>query len=419
MAKRIIAAFLAGVMALGLVSCGDVDESSKGKKSSSSAAAGEASSTVESSLADSQESELDKAESDDFEFLQGLIGKNPDDARTQISERLPQAKEDDGSPLKESGLLGYMYMGDLEIGGVSFAFMTLMADEDNTAVKSIMLVANDNPKQIEMTGEQEYENAQVIFGELLKALTEDFGEPQTRTEDGDYTLTECLWKDKQVSLELACYKSGSDIKYPSLGLTFGSASEGGDKTAEAKEQKPMADISKPEFFENYDAIFAADGGEAMELLQSIAPDGEQGSDDEGINALGKNYTKRNINFVQGKDLLGCGDVHQMNIDFDSENGDIYTVAFRKNQDLNTTDGYTPDPFECKESYEALYKLFSERYGEPQQKFTPENYDFFGALWTDTPCGEIWLAWAEKIFGSQQCDCVVSFSRKGINTSGER
>ena len=183
------------------------------------------------------------------------------------------------------------------------------------------------------------------------------------------------------------------------------------------DEQVKLDISKIETFEDYDAIFGAEGDKAMELLINGIADGAQGEDDEGyLNAMSKRYNKKNINFDQGKDLLGCGDVYQMNIDFDSENGDIYTIAFRKNQDLNTLEGNTPDPFECKESYEALYKLFSERYGEPQQKFTPESNNFFGALWEDTPCGEIWIAWAEKIFGSEQCDCVVSFSKRGVNTA---
>ncbi|MCR5816877.1 MAG: hypothetical protein K6F91_08350 [Ruminococcus sp.] len=415
-AKRLTAAILAGIMALSLAGCGDVDESSKSKDSSSKAA-GEASSAAESSSAESssqgQDSEPDKADGDEFELLQGLIGKKPDDARALMSERIPQAKEDDNSPLTEGDLLGYLYTGDVEIGGVSFSFMTLMADKDGKAVKSIMLVANDNPEQKVISGEEEYKNAEKTYEKLLKALTEDFGEPETRKEQGDFTMTESLWKDKQVTLKLACYKSGGEIKYPSLGLTFGSASSGDTKAAE----EVKFDISKIETFEDYDAIFGAEGDKVMELLINGIADGAQGEDDEGyLNAMSKRYNKKNINFDQGKDLLGCGDVYQMNIDFDSENGDIYTIAFRKNQDLNTLEGNTPDPFECKESYEALYKLFSERYGEPQQKFTPESNNFFGALWEDTPCGEIWIAWAEKIFGSEQCDCVVSFSKRGVNTA---
>ena len=427
--KRIAAAVLAGIMALSLAGCGDTDESSK-KKDSSSKAAGEVSSAAESSSAESEgadSSSLSDSSSEeskpsdeysDFAFLQRLIGSDVSKARELISERFPQAKEDDNSPLTEGSLTGYLYTGDMEIGGELFGLMTLMADRDGTAVKSIMLVANDDPDKKKLSGEEEYKNAQKTYTELVKTLTADFGEPQTKSEDGDFTFTESVWKDKQITVTLACYKSGGEIKYPSLGVTFGSES-GGDTDTKAAEQVNL-DISKIETFEDYDAIFAADGDKAMEMLINGIAGGAQGEEEDGfLNALGKRYTKRNINFEQGKDLLGCGEVYQMNIDYDSENGDIYTVAFRKNQDLNTTEGNTPDPFECKESYDKLYKLFSERYGEPQQKFTPDDRDFFGALWTDTPCGEIWIAWAEKIFGSQQCDCVVSFSRRGLNTAGEK
>ena len=76
------------------------------------------------------------------------------------------------------------------------------------------------------------------------------------------------------------------------------------------------------------------------------------------------------------------------------------------------DGNDPSPSECKESYDKLYEKLEDKFGSPNTMATPENEGYTGVIWNDTSCGEIWLAWGDKIFGSEEADCILSFSLKG-------
>ena len=80
--------------------------------------------------------------------------------------------------------------------------------------------------------------------------------------------------------------------------------------------------------------------------------------------------------------------------------------------INIVEDNDPSSSECKESYDKLYKKLEDKFGSPSILFTPEQNGYTGATWSNTNCGEIWLAWGDKIFGSEEADCILSFSVKG-------
>lgn len=411
-AKRLTAAILAGIMALSLAGCGDVDESSKSKDGSSKAA-GEASSAAESSSAESssqgQDSEPDKADGDEFELLQGLIGKKPDDARALISERIPQAKEDDNSPLTEGDLLGYLYTGDMEIGGVSFSFMTLMADKDGKAVKSIMLVANDNPEQKEISGEEEYKNAEKTYEKLLKALTEDFGEPETRKEQGDFTLTESRWKDKQVTLKLACYKRGGDIKYPSLGLTFGSASSGDTKAAHEDKAKVL-DVEQS--MELCKEAYDAGGDKYREILEEGLGISFDSNNDNLVNSPINDKSTHTVPFYcyefaqaySGSKIGLFGETFTSGrYECDAQTGESLGLRFYySTKDYIVSEEVYKPYEESKAAFDRIMPKLKELLGEPTTVIGRDEYkcsawEGESYLWENTKYGfDVWVTIQEDI-----------------------
>ena len=128
-----------------------------------------------------------------------------------------------------------------------------------------------------------------------------------------------------------------------------------------------------------------------------------------MNAAGQRYENYFYAFDEGYELLGQR-LYRIDLDCVSDDKTVFTVGFHMNTDINTHEGHEPEWQECKEAYESIYQKLFERYGEPDEKFTPEVNDYFGCLWKDTPCGEIWISWAERIFGSEQPDLIISFSR---------
>ena len=130
------------------------------------------------------------------------------------------------------------------------------------------------------------------------------------------------------------------------------------------------------------------------------------------NAIGEYYNTYAYSIDEGFEVLGQR-FYTIDLDYGLDDKMVNTVGFHMNTDINTLDGHNPTPFECKDAYDSIYAMLTERYGEPSTKFTPEVNDYFGAVWTGTPCGDIWIAWAEKIFGSQQADMIISFSTEEI------
>ena len=179
------------------------------------------------------------------------------------------------------------------------------------------------------------------------------------------------------------------------------------------------DVSSDEiaFFELFpEKIYPSEYDTAVELLKSVLGDTDKVTElGEFRNALDKMYLSNQFDYPDGVSVLD-EKFSYMSVDYDYDDKTIYAVGFHKNPDLNTAEDNDPSSSDCKDSYDRLYAKFIEMYGEPAQIFTPEDYGFNGALWLGTPCGEIWLAWGDKIFGSQEADCIISFSRNGLNSN---
>ena len=180
-----------------------------------------------------------------------------------------------------------------------------------------------------------------------------------------------------------------------------------------------ADVTSDDiaFFEQFsEKVYPSEYDTAVEFLKSVFGETDKVTElGEFRNALDKIYLSNQFDYPDGVSVLG-EKFSYMSVDYDYDDKTIYAVGFHKNPDLNTAQDNDPSSSDCKESYDRLYAQFIEMYGEPSQIFMPEEYGFNGALWLGTPCGEIWLAWGDKIFGSQEADCIISFSRNGLNSN---
>ena len=218
----------------------------------------------------------------------------------------------------------------------------------------------------------------------------------------------------------------------SSAATVTEASEPESKSSEPESSE--ADSSENDSDSEPEQTATPGGAESLEKLEAIIPlvlgqDGETAIAEldkilgilhgepviyDGLmNAAGQRFEDYFYAFDGGYELLGQR-LYRIDLDCVSDDKTLFTVGFHMNTDINTHEGHDPEWKECKAAYESLYKMLSERYGEPDEKFTPEVNDYFGALWKDTPCGEIWISWAEKIFQSEQPDLIISFSRLGTN-----
>lgn len=197
------------------------------------------------------------------------------------------------------------------------------------------------------------------------------------------------------------------------------SSEADSSEADSSEPEQTATPGGAESLEKLEAIIplvlGQDGEAAIAELDKILGilHGEPVIYDGLMNAAGQRFEDYFYAFDGGYELLGQR-LYRIDLDCVSDDKTVFTVGFHMNTDINTHEGHDPEWKECKAAYESLYKMLSERYGEPDEKFTPEVNDYFGALWKDTPCGEIWVSWAEKIFQSEQPDLIISFSRLGTN-----
>ncbi len=178
---------------------------------------------------------------------------------------------------------------------------------------------------------------------------------------------------------------------------------------------PSGAESLEEFEKTIPLVLGQDGETAIARLDKAFGilHGEPVIYDGLMNAAGQRFEDYFYAFDGGYELLGQR-LYRIDLDCVSDDKTVFTVGFHMNTDINTREGHDPEWKECKAAYESLYKMLSERYGEPDEKFTPEVNDYFGALWKDTPCGEIWISWAEKIFQSEQPDLIISFSVSGTN-----
>ncbi|MBO4865569.1 MAG: hypothetical protein J5582_03220 [Ruminococcus sp.] len=193
-----------------------------------------------------------------------------------------------------------------------------------------------------------------------------------------------------------------------------SAAEESSKQNSLPDDKVTVSADEISFFEQFpENVYACKYETTVNFLKSAFGDTDNVTEPgEFMNALGF-YTEKQFDYPGGISVLG-EKFNNMSVDSDIDDKTVYTVGFHKNPDINTEGDNDPSSSDCKDSYDRLYAQFIEMYGEPPTIFTPEGNGFYGALWTDTPCGEIWLAWGEKIFDSQEADCMITFSRPGIN-----
>lgn len=197
------------------------------------------------------------------------------------------------------------------------------------------------------------------------------------------------------------------------------SSENDSSEADSSEPEQTAPPSGAESLEEFEKtiplVLGQDGETAIAGLDKAfgISHGEPKIEEGLMNAAGQRFEDHIYAFDGGYELLGQR-LYRIDLDCVSDDKTVFTVGFHMNTDINTHEGHDPEWKECKAAYESLYKMLSERYGEPDEKFTPEVNDYFGALWKDTPCGEIWISWAEKIFQSEQPDLIISFSVSGTN-----
>ena len=150
----------------------------------------------------------------------------------------------------------------------------------------------------------------------------------------------------------------------------------------------------------------------LEYLESVFGEAANVIDQgEIMNSSGKMCGKTLLDYQDGISVLKER-FNGIAFDYDLENKTVYAVGFHKNCDLNIVEDNDPSPSECKESYDKLYEKLEDKFCSPNTMATPENEGYTGAIWNDTSCGEIWLAWGDKIFGSDEADCILSFSLKG-------
>ena len=198
-----------------------------------------------------------------------------------------------------------------------------------------------------------------------------------------------------------------------------STAEESPKTEESSEEEQYNILSSAESLECFEQlcpmIYELEGQRAISLLGMSLGASHKPPEvsEDRMNAIGEYYNTYSYNVINGFNALGQR-FYRIDLDCGIDDEIVNTAGFHMNTDINTLDGNNPTPFECKDAYESIYAMLKDRYGEPVRAFTPETDGYYGALWTDTPCGEIWLAWGEKIFGSEQSDTIISFSKNGIN-----
>ena len=409
--KRIAAGLLAAVMALGLAACGDVDESSS-KKSKAAGNAKESSSVSESetptekqesSEADSADENSSDGEStpdtdtteDGYEFGLSLLGADGESTRELIKSKYPGTAEDTDEFQTENPVTVYIYNGDVSILGQKFDSMHFTVDKNTGKVISAAYVAKSDDS----------DTVYKLYEDLLGQTKEKYGDGEFSNIGDDELKNEyTLWNDGHISIQYI-HSAVPDSAMLSLAFEVNPM------------QVPKGSVNDIEYVEElmskYQGITDSD---AAKLTASTFGGGYEFKDvGESMNALGNMAEKTSYQYSEAFEVLGES-FRNVNIDYDQQDKSVYTVGFNKNTDINTSDGYNPTVAECEDSYNNLYALFKERYGEPDVTYVPEQYKYNGALWKNTPAGEVWIAWGDKIFGSEQADCVMSFSRSGI--SGE-
>ena len=250
----------------------------------------------------------------------------------------------------------------------------------------------------------------------------------TYVVEDDVTEQESSSYDNETEQESSSYDNETGNDGSLLEKIFGKESTTEEAQTEAvteevqtetKTEKPQKKKGKSQspnkiaFFKKfYKKQLNSEYDSVLEYLESVFGEAANVIDQgEFMNSSSKMCGKTLLDYQDGISVLKER-FNGIAVDYDLENKKVYAVGFHKNCDINIVEDNDPSSSECKESYDKLYKKLEDKFGSPSMLFTPGQNGYTGATWSDTNCGEIWLAWGDDIFGSDEPDCILSFSVKG-------
>ena len=283
----------------------------------------------------------------------------------------------------------------------SFVVTEKASEESSSEEENSSLVETE---KVSEESSSEEENSSLVETEKVSE------ESSSEEENSSFAKTEKVSEESSSEEENSSFAETEKVSEESIAEEKTSSPDDSFPDDSAREKTPLKTAAetadKIEFFEQFpDNVYPCSYDSAVKFLKSTFGDDANVTElGEFMNALGKWYLKDQFDYSNGVSVLG-EKFYSFSVDYDADDKTVYTVGFHKNPDLNTSEDGDPSPNDCKDSYNRLYTLIKEKYGKPAATFTPEQNGFIGVLWTDTSCGEIWLAWGEKIFGCEQADCI--------------
>ncbi|WP_028510690.1 hypothetical protein [Ruminococcus sp. NK3A76] len=333
--KRILAGIMAAVLALGLVSCGEENESSSESKAEISPASGAADST--GSVADSSDSAKggDEESSDDeggtpdislddggFELMQALIGMDTETARELISELFDDLSGTENDDVPNENMKRYDYEGRIELFGGKYECIYLLTDENGGGViEGVGLIYGFGHGKEGLLPESDVRTQYEAFKEAVEG---EYGRVKTDVSiEGDTTTESSRWEEQRIESRFVFLNEG----YANLKVTFG---KGYDEYTKAQRKKPdTPEAAEPDVM--------LDVKESLELCKKVFAAGKEGYQQTIEDALG---------ITLDSTLYGNADRNEPN---------MHSVAFRTDQLAQSYSG-------------SVLGIFGE-------KFTSLEYDY--------------------------------------------
>ena len=179
--KRITAGLLAAVMALGLVSCGDTDKSSKESPS------------VSQSVSKGSDTELAKK----------FIGMDAEKAKELLSDTYGHAEDN-----QITG--GYTFIGDAEFLGQGVHCIYLITDNGSGKVSGFGVKADYIGERIDTAFVYEAGEKKKKSEAFLKELTDRYGSPKSVLLGVGRVYQEYEWPDEKIRLEYSYNEKNDD-----------------------------------------------------------------------------------------------------------------------------------------------------------------------------------------------------------------
>ena len=407
---------LAAVMALGLVSCGDVDESSS-KKSRS---AGEEKESC--SVSQSSEAEIPAEESSDessqeeiiipdvplydggFKLVDTLIGMDTETARTLIKELFPDANESENERVPNEVMKRYDYEGSLRLFGSEYECIYLLTDEkDGSTIEGVGIVYGFDRGKDALLIESDVRERYDAFMITLK--NKYAGEKTDVTKTDNETVETVYWEEPKILATLTIDEN-SDPR--AVIKTYGCfKAEFGKKIGEytkALQKKPgTPELSEPDTM--------LDVKESLELCKKVFGAGKEGyqktiEDALGItldstlygNAVRREENKHSEAFMT--DMLAqsfSGSVlgvfgekftsirYDYNADTEETLGiDLYYSMI----DYIVSEEVYKSAEDCAEAYSSILPKLVEVLGEPDSSDNGGNpsFDWENSRWVNTEYG---------------------------------